>query len=68
MSSEETTKLAAKFVEHATNDSGELLANVFESEAFKSLYDPNGTDQMKLRLPRKQLQVYNQTDSTSNLF
>ena len=51
----ETQKLAARYVEHITSDSGEILANVYESEAFKTLYDPNGADERKLRLPRRQL-------------
>ena len=57
--SEQTKALASKFVDHVTNQDGDLLANVFESEAFKALYDPNGVEQRKLRLPRKQLQVFN---------
>ena len=31
MSSEETQKLAKRYVEHITNESGEVLANVYES-------------------------------------
>lgn len=57
--SQETKQLAAKFIELTTNDQGEVLANVYESEAFKALYDPNGVDERKCRLPRKQLQVFN---------
>ena len=45
--------LAKKYVDHVTDKNGELLANVYESEAFKSIYDPNGAEQRKLRLPRK---------------
>ena len=63
-----TIDLAKKFVEHVTDADGEVLANVFESEAFKSIYDPNGADARKLRLPRKQLQVHNQYDATKSLF
>ena len=47
--------LAKQYVDHVTDSNGEILANVFESEAFKSIYDPNGAEQRKLRLPRKQL-------------
>ena len=54
-----TVDLAKKFVDHVTNDDGEIMANVYESEAFKAIYDPNGADERKLRLPRKQLQVHN---------
>ena len=52
--------LAKQYVDHVTDSNGQILANVYESEAFKSIYDPNGAEQRKLRLPRKQLQVYNQ--------
>ena len=48
-----TIDLAKKFVDHVTDADGEVLANVYESEAFKSIYDPNGADARKLRLPRK---------------
>ena len=44
---------------HVTDSDGEVLANVYESEAFKAIYDPNGAEERKLRLPRKQLQVHN---------
>ena len=54
-----TVDLAKKFVDHVTNEDGEIMANVYESEAFKAIYDPNGADERKLRLPRKQLQVHN---------
>ena len=57
-----TTELAKRYVEHITNDDGEVLANVFENEAFKSLYDPNGAEERRCRLPRKQLQVHNNYD------
>ena len=65
---EETQKLATRYVDHITNESGEVLANVYESEAFKSLYDPNGADERKLRLPRRQLQIFNQYNADSHLF
>ena len=55
MTDTETQKLATRYVDHITNESGEVLANVYESQAFKSLYDPNGADERKLRLPRRQL-------------
>ena len=58
-SAEETKRLATKFVEHTTNDAGELLANVFETEAFQQLYDANDSARRRLGLPRKQLQVFN---------
>tara|TARA_B110000285_G_scaffold196959_1_gene228256 strand:- start:474 stop:596 length:123 start_codon:yes stop_codon:yes gene_type:complete len=40
-------------VDHVTDSNGDILANVYESEAFKAIYDPNGAEQRKLRLPRK---------------
>ena len=71
MSAEENQKVAAlakKFVDHVTNDEGDILANIYESEAFKTLYDPNGANERKLRLPRRQLQVLNQYSAEKNLF
>ena len=50
---ETTEQLAKRFVDHISNEDGEILANVYESEAFKELYDPKGSDARKLRLPRK---------------
>ena len=47
--------MARRYIKLNTNENGDLLANVYESEAFKSLYDPNGADERKLRLPRKLL-------------
>ena len=64
----ETVELAKKFVDHVTNKDGEILANVYESQAFKAIYDPNGAEARKLRLPRKQLQVHNQYDAQKHLF
>ena len=63
-----TVELARKFVDHVTDKDGELLANVYESEAFKAIYDPNGAEARKLRLPRKQLQVHNQYNAETQLF
>ena len=63
-----TIDLAKKFVDHVTDADGEVLANVYESNAFKAIYDPNGAEARKLRLPRKQLQVHNQYDATKSLF
>ena len=50
---ETTSELAKRFVDHISNEDGEILANVYESEAFKELYDPSGSDTRKLRLPRR---------------
>ena len=52
-------RLASEYVEHITNEEGDVMANVYESEAFKRLYDPFGLEARKLRLPRRQLYVYN---------
>ena len=51
--SPEVQQLAKRYVSLASNDNGELLANVYETEGFKSLYDPNGANERKLRLPRR---------------
>ena len=47
--------LAEKYVDHITNDAGEVLANVYETEAFKDVYDHNRVNERRLNLPRKQL-------------
>ena len=57
--SPETVALARRYIEHSTNKDGIALANVYETEAFKTLFDPRGADARKLRLPRKLLQVHN---------
>ena len=49
----DTQALATEYVNHITNEDGDILANVYESEAFKALYDPNGADERKQRLPRR---------------
>ena len=53
MTSEENRNLATKFVEHSTNKDGDILARIYTNAAFQSLYDPNGAEARKLRLPRK---------------
>ena len=50
---DQTVQLAKRFVDLISNEDGEILANVYESEAFKALYDPNGVEARKVRLPRK---------------
>ena len=47
-----TVELAKRYVEHISNDEGNVLANVYESEAFKAIYDQYGVNERKLRLPR----------------
>ena len=51
--------MARRYLKLNTNENGDLLANVYETEAFKSLYDPNRAEGIKLRLPRKLLRVHN---------
>ena len=41
---DEVQNLAKKFVDQVTDSDGNMLANVYENEAFKSLYDPNGAE------------------------
>ena len=67
-SSPETVALAKRYLALTTNENGEVLANVYETEAFKSLYDPNGANERKLRLPRRLLQVHNEYDASTHLF
>jgi len=66
--SPETVALAKRYLALTTNENGELLANVYETEAFKNLYDTNGANERKLRLPRRLLQVHNQYDANTQLF
>ena len=60
--------LAKRYLALTTNDDGEFLANVYETEAFKALYDPNGANERKLRLPRRLLQIHNEYDANTHLF
>ena len=64
-SSPETVALAKRYLAMTTNENGEFLANVYETEAFKVLYDPNGANERKLKLPRRLLQVHNNYDASS---
>ena len=66
--SEEVTALAKRYIQLTTDDDGNELANIYETQAFKSLYDPNGVNERKLRLPRTLLQVHNRFDVQKNLF
>ena len=65
---DQTQKLASKYVDFVTNESGEMLANIFENAAFQHHYDATGTNMRKARLPRKLLQVHNQLDPETQLF
>ena len=60
--------MADKYVEHITNEKGEVLANVYETEAFKEVYDHNRVNERRLNLPRKQLQVFNDFKADTHLF
>ena len=59
MADQATVDLAKKFVAHIANEDGELLANVYENEGFKSIFDAHGVNERKLRLPRILLQTFN---------
>ena len=67
-SQEQTQKLATRFVNFISNDEGQVLANLYENQAFQILYDPTGSYQSKVRLPRRQLQVFNQFNADTQLF
>ena len=56
---EEVKDLAKRYIALNTNDDGEELANLYETNAFKILFDPTGSNERKLRLPRKLLQIHN---------
>ena len=62
---QETVDLAKRYVDHITNEDGGVLANVYESKAFKSLYDANGVNERKLRLPRVLLQIHNRMSASN---
>merc|ERR1711862_250267 len=47
---------------------GNVLANIYETEAFKAIYDPNGVNERKLRLPRTLLQIHNRMSPDTQLF
>ena len=66
--SPEVQALAKRYVALTSNDNGELLANVYETEGFKALFDPNGANERKLRLPRKMMQVHNNYNANTHLF
>ena len=63
-----TVELAKRYVDHISNEDGNILANVYESEAFKAIYDPHGVNERKLRLPRTLLQIHNRMSTESQLF
>ena len=60
--------LAKLVVDHITNDKGEVLARVWENQGFQEIYDYKGNNKARLRLKRKQEQVFNQIDASKQLF
>ena len=60
-----TVDLAKRYVDHISNEDGGVLANVYESEAFKAIYDAHGVNERKLRLPRTLLQIHNRMSADS---
>ena len=64
----DTEKLAKVMVDHVTNEKGEILARVWENPGFQEVYDYKGVLKERRRLKRKQEQVFNQLDSTTQLF
>ena len=63
-----TEKLAKVMVDHVTNEKGEILARVWENPGFQEVYDYKGVLKERRRLKRKQEQVFNQLDVTTQLF
>ena len=61
-------KLAKIFVDHVSNEKGEILARVWENPGFREIYDFRGNLKDRRKLKRKQEQVFNQFDSQKHLF
>ena len=51
-----------------TNERGEILARIWENPGFQEVYDFKGVLKQRHRLRRKQEQVFNQFDSTVQMF
>ena len=45
-------------IEHHTNDQGELLAHVHETQGFQEVYDFKGGEKRRWRLERKAEQIH----------
>ena len=46
-------RLAKLFVEHITDDNGDILARVWENQGFREIYDYKGVEKRRQRLKRK---------------
>lgn len=46
-------RLAKIFVEHITDEKGDILARVWENDGFQDIYDYKGVEKKRLRLKRK---------------
>lgn len=55
----DSERLAKIFVDHVTNEKGEILARVWENPGFQEVYDYKGVLRQRRRLKRKQEQLYN---------
>ncbi len=64
----DSERLAKILVDHVTNEKGEILARVWENPGFQEVYDYKGVLKQRQRLKRKQEQVFNQFDASSQLF
>ena len=60
-----TESIAKLMVEHNTNEKGELLALVHESQGFQEVYDYKGGEKRRWRLERKAEQIFNQLNPTT---
>ena len=64
----DSDKLAKIFVDHITNEKGEILARVWENPGFQEIYDYKGVELRRRRIKRKQEQIFNQFDASRQLF
>ncbi len=55
----DSERLAKIFVDHVTNEKGEILARVWENPGFQEVHDYKGVLRQRRRLKRKQEQLYN---------
>ena len=54
-----TESIAKLMVDHNTNDDGQLLAQVHETQGFQEIYDYKGGEKRRWRLERKAEQIFN---------
>ena len=52
-------KLAQIYVNHISNEKGEILARVWENAGFREIYDYKGILLDRRKLKRKQEQIFN---------